>query len=708
MVWVKYALSAVALAVLSACGGGGGSAGNTGAGAGGGAAVVAAPTLTLSLVNKDGAALSTPSLSQTEPRYLKVVVKNANGVLQAYKRVDVKLDSALAVLTPQSGSQLTDANGVALLAVAPASVSSSGAVTVTAEVSFDGTKVSKTMDLQITSGSVALSGLQVTPATVQKGQSVNVSVNALINGVAAASNSVSVVFNSSCGTVSPASALVDNSGKASAVIQTTSAGSCSVSATATGVSSPLTSTYTVTTAPITGIQFVQTLPAVIYQKDSPGPKTALVTFKVVDSNGTPVQGQNVVATLVGNDSGVNFCNASTTGVSSADKGEVTFSVCGGTQPDTVQVRATLVGTSTYTDSNILTVQTGLPTQRFFDLSASQSNFYAGGLFTSQFNGNKVKISAFAADRQGNPVPDGTPVVFVTEGGQINSSNVSSCLVNNGSCTVDLIGQNYRPLGSNVSGADPRPGRVTVLAMADGEESFIDADNDNRYDPDELFEDLGKPFMDKNEDGKFTASYLNLVQGTNEGEALYVVPNDAAGDKACPINSDSGLSQEGSCNKKWNGSGIDLKTGEYYTPTKVRRSIVVVFSGGELGYPAAQKAGTCTHTVADPAKIYDASIPSKYHTELLSCGINGLTIRLADWDGNPLPADAKLSAVVRQPEGGKCAASVGEVIGNSTEPTVHTVLLDKCLGGGVETVDIKVTVSAVGTGSKTSSFSVVLP
>lgn len=724
----QWLVTPLMLAALAACGGGGGSAGTqmvgaeTGTGAGTGTGSVASAAMTLQLVDATGAALASPSLSQTEARNLKVTLKNAVGTVQAFKRVAVTLDSPFAVLTPQSGTQLTDSAGVAVFAIAPASVTSSGAVTATAKASVDGAEVSKTLDLQITAGNVALSGLAVTPASVQLGQSVNVSVNASVNGQPAASNSVTVAITSTCGTVSPASAQVDSNGKASAVIQTTVSGSCSVAATTAGVASPATASYTVTTAPVTGIQFVQVSPSVIYQQDSVGANSSIVKFKVIDSNGNPVSGQTVNAALINPTGGVHFCDAAAvagSAVSAAPSGEVSFSVCSGTQPETVQVRATLAGASgIFTDSNILTVQTGLPTQRFFDIAASRLNFYAGGRFTSKYNNDGVDITVNLADRQGNPVPNGTPVVFVTEGGQINKSNISSCIVSdgNGGCSVPLIGQEYRPRGAEVG--DPRPGRVTVLAMADGEESFVDKNNNNRYDPGELFEDLGVPFMDKTEDGIFNAAYKNL-DGTDDGEALYPIAAAAVGTSACPSNSNFGLSQTGTCNGIWNGSGTK-SDGSRYTPTKVRRSIVVVFSGGEIGWPNSQSqviGANCTHSVAPEIKDatgkvigysggYDTSIPSIYHTQLMACSKTGMAVRLADQDGNPLPADAKLSVEVRKPDSSQCSAKlIGDVIGSSTEPTSHAAILEKCSGG--ENVDFKVEVS-VGTVKKVSQFTVTVP
>lgn len=709
---------------LVACGGGGGSAGTvavgteTGTEGGTGGGTTAAATMTLQLVDAAGAVLSPPSLSQTETRNLKVTLANAKKEPQSFKRVSVTLDSQLAVLTPQSGAQLTDASGVALFAIAPASVASSGAVTATVKASVDGAEVSQTLDLQITAGHVTLSGLTVTPASAQLGQSVNVSVNASVNGLPAASNSVTVAFSSACGTVSPASAAVDASGKASAVIQTTGVGSCSVSALAAGVAQSVSASFTVATAPVTGIQFVQASPAVIYQSDSVGANSTLVKFKVIDSNGSPVGGQTVNAALVNGTGGLHFCDSSASGnmaVSAATTGEVSFSVCAGTQPETAQVRATLAAAAgIHTDSNILTVQTGLPTQRFFDIGADRWNFYAGGQFTSQFSGDSVNITVRLADRQGNPVPNGTPVVFVTEGGQINKSNISSCIVSdgNGGCSVPLIGQEYRPLGASVG--DPRPGRVTVLAMADGEESFIDANNNNRYDPGEKFEDLGVPFMDKNEDGTFTAAYTNLRRGTAEGEVSYPIAAEAKGMLPClQDNANPWLSQTNTCNQTWNGSGTK-PDGSRYVPTKVRRSIVIVFSGGEIGVPNDQQKDACTHSISKITKDgtvtypgdFNDSIPMKDRTQVMECDEARIKVRLADRDGNPLPADAKLSVEVRKPETSQCTAKLlGEVIGNSTEPTIHTAILDKCAGD--ESIDFKVEVVASSL-KKVSQFTVVVP
>ena len=701
----QYLSATVLVAALAACGGGGGSSvATTGTGTGTGTAtpvVVAAPTISLSLVDASGKEVTNHLLSQTQPQFLKILLKESSGSAAAYTRVTITLGSPQAVLVPNVASQLTDAVGLLQVRIAPADVTSSGAVQVTAVATVDAVSLTQNYDLQITPGTVSLSNLSVSSSTVQRGQSINVGVDVKINGVAATSNSVAVTFSTGCGTVSPAPALVDASGRATAVIQTGNTGSCVVSASSSGISSQPAS-YTVTAPPIAGLQFVSATPNLIYQKGSTGANTSIVSFKVIDSVGAAVTtGVKVNASLTNTDGGINFCGSPSSVISGSD-GVALFSVCGGTLPTTVQVTAALdpPNAAISTSSNLLTVQTGLPTQRFFDIAVTKFNFYAGGYFTTKVNNNSVDITVNAADRQGNPVPDGTKIVFVSEGGQINSTGQSSCLITGGACTVKLIGQDYRPMGSTAPNGDPRPGRVTVLAYADGEEYFIDTKDangiyNNRYDIDvntgvgELFEDLGSPYIDKDESGAFVSSYKNLITTTDDGETFYPMPAGSTGNDSCPVNSNAGLSVAGTCNKKWDGY------------TKVRRQIVIVFSGGEIGDP-------------DNSPFYDNSIPKKYQTQYFrNTPLNpkiytrdNITVQLADYDGNPLPAGTSLSVEVIQKEGGACAATLfGNEVGSSTEPTQHLVNLVKCVGG--ETVMFKATVTA-GSSSKISAFSVTVP
>lgn len=675
---VKWLVGLALAAVLAACGGGGGSPGNTANGgtSPGSSSPIASTTggtLTLSLTRADGSVVSGGRLSQTEDLFLSALVIDSAGKPVGGARVEFSLDSTEAKLVPSNGVALTNlSSGVASIKVAPASVSAQGVVTASAKATLNGATLAKDLYLDIAPGLVQLANLRLSSSNLQQGQSLVASVDVLVNGIQAPSNSVAINFSSACGDVSPSSAIVDGSGVATTVLQTTQVGNCLVAASYNAVS--LQQPFVVSAPPITSIQFVSVSPEKIYQSGSPGVTQAIVKFKLINSVGGAVSSIPVTGTLTNVDGNINFCGSPYTSLPTNGDGEVEFSVCSGTLPATVQVKASLdMDTKTFALSNLLTIQTGLPTQRFFDISATQLNFWAGGLFTNKFNGNEVEISVFAADRQGNPIPQGTNIVFVSEGGQLITSGNSSCTINStGRCSVKLVGQDYRPLGSSVVGADPRPGRVTVLAYTDGEESFIDKNNNNRYDVGELFEDLGLHFIDKDEDGVLTPSYTNLVVGTNEGESNYPLPDGAFGSLACPSNVAFGLSRQNTCNGVWDAI------------TKVRRSIVIVFSGDEIGQPSQ----------------YDPSIPLDKRTEVLSITRGKAVVRIADRNGNPMPASAGISTEVLG--GGSCTAKLqGASIGNSTEPTEHEIIFDLC--GGGERVLVKTQVQ-----SKVSTFEITVP
>jgi hypothetical protein len=655
---------------------------------GGGTVITGSPTMDISLVDVNGVTIGSKALSQTAPRFLKVALKNKAGAAAPYTRVTVALDAPEAVLVPASGIAFTDDTGVMLIRISPASVGAAGGVVATATASVESVALSKALDLAITSGIVALSDFSVSPASVQQGQSLTVSVAVQVNGVTAASNSVPVTFTSPCGAATPSPALVDGTGRASAVLQTTSTGTCAVTAGTTGNVS-LAGSFTVTTPPTTGLVFVSAAPALIYQSGSVGVNQSSVKFKVVNSNNDPVAGTSVAATLTNTNDGITFCGAPTSVTSGAD-GTVTFSVCGGTVPATVQVRAALVSApAIFTVSNILTVQTGLPTQRFFGLSSSQPNFLAGGYFTTKSNGYSTTITAYAADRLGNPVPQGTTIVFVTSGGLISSdTGSSSCVVSGatGRCSVTLYGQEYRPLGSasllgtspTGAGGDPRPGRVTVLAYTDGEEHFFDVNNNNRFDTGETFEDLGRIYLDRDNNKAFEASYTNLQTGSMDSDNALSMPAGSLGALVCSVTdiaANPGLSVEGTCNATWDGF------------TKVRRSIVVIFSGDTIGQPGS----------------YDPTIPATKRTQTVSASSGAVTVLLADLDGNPLPADATLAVeVILANDTSTCAATLaGTTIANASEPTQHTANLTTCGTGDT----IKFVLTAPN--GRVSSYSVTL-
>lgn len=164
-------------------------------------------------------------------------------------------------------------------------------------------------------------------------------------------------------------------------------------------------------------------------------ETALLTFVVVDSNGSPIKGVAVDFNVV--PAGAVTLNTQTGTTNSS--GEVTASVNSKSQPTAVTVNATVRGRSIYVGSDMLTVTTDVVTQRGFDLSASKFNMDA------DLSGDSSTLTVKIVDQNGNPVADGVPVVAMTDYGRVGTSSRGGCTTSNGGCSVPYEVQNPRPV-----------------------------------------------------------------------------------------------------------------------------------------------------------------------------------------------------------------------------------------------------------------------
>ncbi|MGD8827109.1 MAG: hypothetical protein PVG21_00295, partial [Gammaproteobacteria bacterium] len=268
-------------------------------------------------------------------------------------------------------------------------------------------------------------------------------------------------------------------------VATGCSGTDNITATASvnGQTLQATGSLTVQPASLGSIQFVSATPTTIGLKGTGGAgqqETSTVVFKLLDSSGGPVSGQDVDFALSTSVGGIVI--SPTTATSDAN-GRVQTVVQSGTVATSVRVTATAVGTSPTisTQSDQLTVTTGIADEDSFSLSAETLNPEA-----FNYDGVTDKVTVYVADRFNNPVPDGTAVTFTTEGGSIGSQ----CTTVAGTCSVDWVSQNPRP--SN--------GRATVLATAIGEESFVDVNGNGVFDDGDSFTDLPEAYRDDNEDG----------------------------------------------------------------------------------------------------------------------------------------------------------------------------------------------------------------
>jgi hypothetical protein len=148
----------------------------------------------------------------------------------------------------------------------------------------------------------------------------------------------------------------------------------------------------------------------------------------------------------------------------------------------------------------------------------------------EFDGTPTTIAARAGDQFGNPVPNGTTVNFVTEGGRIGAASLGSCQTDNGVCSVLLETQAYRPKGYSAPGLYNNC-RVSILAYAVGEETFNDANSNGVYDVNELFEDLPDAFLN--------IEPLDRIPETDASSFLArsTLTSELVGDRLIPFQSD---------------------------------------------------------------------------------------------------------------------------------------------------------------------------
>lgn len=486
----KRIASLLLMTVLAACGGGGGSAGTSSftggsGGAGGGSTgtggTTIAPAIALSLSNS--------TVTSAAPSTATATVTDTTGAVIANQVVTFASTRSLGKLS--ANTALTNAAGQAVITVSPSATTTVGADTLSASVSLNGTTATASTGFQLTSTNVTVTGFasDVGANALSAYGQTTLTVN--ISG-AAAGSSVGVTVSSACvstgkATLSPGAAVSTTNGTATFIYKDT--GGCgstlasdSLQAAVTGSASNKSLSLGLTSPIASSIAFVSASPETIYLKGSGFIATAQVTFKVVDVSNNPLPGQSVAMSATTYTGGLTLDGVSTPVTKTSDSnGLVAVLVNSGTVPTPVRVKATLVSSAVTTSSSNLSIAVGLPTQAAFSLSQRTVNIEGFNV-----DGTPNTYTVIASDRMGNPVPAGTSINFVSEGGQVVGVGQIALLNGLASATV------------NFQSADPRPadGRITIAAYALGEESFIDANGNNIYDPGEDFQDLGDVFISR--------------------------------------------------------------------------------------------------------------------------------------------------------------------------------------------------------------------
>lgn len=667
---VSVLLAALAFGLaLAACGGGGGNPGAVGG--------VTTPTptpgptptpiptpkepvLTLALVDGTGNPVTT--LSGGQNATVKATVLSSAGTAAAGAIVTFSAGAAgLVEFNPVSGSALTDAKGVAVISIKPASFSAAGAVAVSASSVVETKTATATVNIAVGAAPLTVGALSFSPVPTGALPAFStVALNVPVTSGGQPVNSVSGLTLTSLCVGDGTATLVPGTVANGVQVATYTNNGCLRGRdviTASVGNSAQSIALDVGQANIGSIQFITSglVDQSIVLKGSGGlgrSESAQLLFRVVDQQNKPLPGVDVNFTATTNTGGLSVSPAKATSDAS---GNVTTMISSGSIPTPVRViaEATRNGMTISGLSDTLKVSTGLPQQRTTSLSVDKYNIEGLG-----YDGESAAITIRMADQYGNPVSDGLAVNFVASTGAVGTSSQGACTtIQDGGCSVTYHTQGQRPLN----------GRVTVLAFAQGLEDFVDMNGDGQY--------SCTNFVDAN--GNVPPTYRPLVDTclsggepfTDMGDPILDVGLDGSYD---PAKGDLPFPYK---HAFYTAAG-DGKWGINY----IRASAQIVLSGSNATLvrqvcTTAQGCRDWTAADGDPTLISGVAGPA--------CSAQTLWFRIFDVNNNPLPAGTSVGGadVQKITPGTFAPDSVGST--NAPGGTSHKVNIkpdDNCAAG----------------------------
>ena len=432
---------------------------------------------------------------------LSSTLTDDNGLAIANKIINFTAD----IGTLSTTTALTDNQGRATVILSSSdSVIGAGILTSSYVVDDENTSISNSINYQILSADAVISSdirlgyfddnnqfvegkIELSINTISAGGTLGLSVDLVDENEELIVTPTPVTFTSNC--VQSGNATIDESvlsinGTASSTFAdvdcagTTGTDDILVAnITLNDITSTANETITINGEQLGSIEFISADPVSIVLKGTGGlnkQETSTLTFKVKSQLGNVLAQQEVNFALSTSVGGISLSRAS--GLTNS-QGLISIQVSAGTVPTAVRVTASASMDfneeviNVQSQSDLLSINTGLPEQRSITIAASVLNPEAHNI-----SGEESNITVWLSDNSNNPVSDGTTVNFTTEGGNIEPS----CSTVNGSCSVLW------------TSSEPRVAdhRVTILATALGHESFFDTNGNN------IFDDVdGDPILD---------------------------------------------------------------------------------------------------------------------------------------------------------------------------------------------------------------------
>ncbi|MBA2056987.1 Ig-like domain-containing protein [Psychrobacter cryohalolentis] len=397
---------------------------------------------------------------------------------------------------------LTNEKGEASISVKPLDSANTGSYQLSATVNYnDLTETTPGYNFSLQAIQVSLTEFTLSSTSLDSGSNTNITLKTkdAINDVY--QNDVTVNFTTSCGSFDSNSVISSNQGDVSTTYKAIddNGNLCegAQTITATPANNPVnrqTKSINISGIEASSIFYTTTEKLQLGASNSGSSSSGQIEFTVF-ANGRPAANQQVEISKLQVPTDFSFVtlnNQAPRTVTSDSQGKVVVNLYPGALPGPVEIKATLKSnTSIFALSKDVSVATGRATQNGVSISLSKN------VLANSVDGDTATITVRLVDRVGNPVPDGTVMSFVSEGGRVTPS----CATNKGICTVEFSTQNPRPVDN----------RVAVIAYVEGDKAYIDKDGDNQFSAGDIFtHNIGDFFRDDNENNNYDSEAGEFV------------------------------------------------------------------------------------------------------------------------------------------------------------------------------------------------------
>lgn len=434
----------------------------------------------------------------------KVTVTDSEG--KPVSNALVSFQAEGVIFGNSNSTVLTNENGEASISVKPLDNTNTGSYQLSATVNYnDLTKTTPGYNFSLQSIEVLLTDFLLSNNTLASGGKTNITLKTKDAANNVFQNDVTVNFDTSCGSFDTSSAVSSNQGDLTVTYTAIDAngnlcaGQQSIIATpANNPANKQTVTINIAGVEASSVVYTTTEKVQLGASNSGSSNSGQIEFTVY-ANGRPAANQQVEISknFAPEDfSFVTLNNKNPKPLTSDSQGKVVVDLYPGVKPGPIEIKATLkLPNGNLTNitalSKDVSVATGRATQNGFSISMTKN------VLAFDVDGDSSTITARLVDRVGNPVPDGTVVSFVSEGGRVTPN----CTTSKGVCDVEFTTQNPRPTDN----------RATLIAYVEGDKDYTDMDGDNKFSVgDVLTHNIGDFFRDDNENNKYDKNLGEFV------------------------------------------------------------------------------------------------------------------------------------------------------------------------------------------------------